>query len=747
MQTTLKNAIESLAAAFPTLRKRMTGFIVVLAACLAGQITDAQAVSYYVSLAGNDTNAGTSTAAPWKTISKVNTVDFNPGDKVFFRGGDTFAGSLYLDPTDAGTAASPVTLDSYGIGRAKISAGTDAGILVYNAAGISIKNLNFESPDRVANTMAGIYFYMDLPGGVKLNYINIDRVDTSGFNYGGIVIEGDHISMSGYSDVSITNVKAFNNVYYGILVSGYYNTTVGLTVYANTNVYIGNCRTYDNPGINGFSNHSGSGILLSQVDGGTIEKCIAYNNGTLSDFPGGGPVGIWAAAANNVLLQFNESHHNKSALAGTDGGGFDLDGGVTNSTLQYNYSHDNDGAGYLIYDYSGAPYKFGKNTIRYNISQNDGLNPKFGGIYVGGTNDYGPVEIYNNTLYVTPGPRGSQIGFQNTGMTGVHFRNNIVIANGGSRLVAGLTKTDFLMQKNDYWAVDGVYKMKWGSTTYTSYSAWQTASQQEKLNNVHIGLNVNPGLVSPGNGGTVDDPALLTTLTAYQFQSTSPLIDAGLDLNATFAINPGVRDFYAITTPQGAQYDLGAAEFSASAPIAASHYSFIAGSLVPTVVNSNFTAGNLARGSTFNSPATFTTDWVYAIGSQTPSTQASALAGSYFTVTLTPDAGVTYDLTSLTFDAAFYESTGASNTPYTTNYFVRSSRDNYATDIGSIMAEPGQNATAATVVFHAKTVTLSGAAFQNLTGPVTFRIYVFDSISSALRLSALDNLRVNAVVW
>lgn len=35
-------------------------------------------------------------------------------------------------------------------------------------------------------------------------------------------------------------------------------------------------------------------------------------------------------------------------------GGFDLDRGVTNSVMQYNCSYDNDGAGYLIYQYEGA---------------------------------------------------------------------------------------------------------------------------------------------------------------------------------------------------------------------------------------------------------------------------------------------------------------------------------------------------------------------------------------------------------
>jgi len=39
--------------------------------------------------------------------------------------------------------------------------------------------------------------------------------------------------------------------------------------------------------------------------------------------------------------------------------------------MQYNYSHDNDGAGYGIYEYVGAP-PWSNNIVRFNISQNDG---------------------------------------------------------------------------------------------------------------------------------------------------------------------------------------------------------------------------------------------------------------------------------------------------------------------------------------------------------------------------------------
>src|SRR4051812_18955482 len=43
--------------------------------------------TYYVSPGGNDSFAGTSSATPWKTIVKANSVDLNPGDQLLSQGG------------------------------------------------------------------------------------------------------------------------------------------------------------------------------------------------------------------------------------------------------------------------------------------------------------------------------------------------------------------------------------------------------------------------------------------------------------------------------------------------------------------------------------------------------------------------------------------------------------------------------------------------------------------------------------
>ena len=119
------------------------------------------------------------------------------------------------------------------------------------------------------------------------------------------------------------------------------------------NIYVGYCLAENNPGDPTIlTNHSGNGIVIGRVSKALIEYCEARYNGWDMPRKGNGPVGIWTWHADQVIIQFCVSHHNRST--GVDGGGFDFDGGVTNSILQYNYSHDNHGSGYLICQYDGA---------------------------------------------------------------------------------------------------------------------------------------------------------------------------------------------------------------------------------------------------------------------------------------------------------------------------------------------------------------------------------------------------------
>ncbi|MHC4720997.1 MAG: beta-glucosidase, partial [Planctomycetota bacterium] len=150
-----------------------------------------QGTDYYVSPSGNDNNTGTSQGDAWQTIGKVNGVSFGDGDSILFEGGQTFSGSLVFDDTDGGTVASPLTVSSYGTGRATISSGSNDGLLVLNRAAFGVSDLNFvgsglDDPDG-GN---GITFAVEIKGGLKLEYVRVDSVEVSGYRWIGIAING-----------------------------------------------------------------------------------------------------------------------------------------------------------------------------------------------------------------------------------------------------------------------------------------------------------------------------------------------------------------------------------------------------------------------------------------------------------------------------------------------------------------------------------------------------------------------------
>jgi len=70
--------------------------------------------NYYVSSSGNDSNSGTSTSSPWKTLSKLDSVNFKAGDTIHFKRGDKWTGKFKV--TESGNSNNPIRFTSYGNG-------------------------------------------------------------------------------------------------------------------------------------------------------------------------------------------------------------------------------------------------------------------------------------------------------------------------------------------------------------------------------------------------------------------------------------------------------------------------------------------------------------------------------------------------------------------------------------------------------------------------------------------------------
>ena len=502
------------------------------------------AATYYVSASGNDANDGMSPGLAWRTVNKVNSVNFAGGDRILFAAGQTFSGTLYFDASDKDTAANRILVSSYGTGRATINGGTVGGFMAYNVAGITINNLNFTGAGATVNRKDGISFFTDLPGGVKLAGITVSACDVSGFGNCGINIG----SWNGQTGYRVANVSVHHNLQAGL-------GTYAQLPNTHQNIYVGHVRAFNNPGNPNAGRNTGNGIVIGATVGAIVERCVAYNNGQNNFAPSEGPVGIWAYDSSNVTIQFNESYSNHTG-SGRDGGGFDLDINVKNSVLQYNYSHDNDGAGYLLcMDAANAG-----NVIRYNISQNDGRKNGYAGIQTYG--NINGAEIHNNTVYVTQTTGSPRAIYVAGGASNLHFRNNILYAVGGARLleVAG-GQNGIVFQGNSYYSLNGAFSIVYSGASYGTLDAFAKATSHEQSNGVRTGISTAPKLNNPGGGGTLNNADNLSTLSAYKLQSGSPLVDRGVNLSAA-GINAGPRDFYGGSTYQGNGNDIGAHETS-----------------------------------------------------------------------------------------------------------------------------------------------------------------------------------------
>ena len=303
-----------------------------------------------------------------------------------------------------------------------------------------------------------------------------------------------------------------------------------------------------------LKNHSGNGIVVGQLDGGLVEYCEAYNNGWDMPRKGNGPVGIWGWEAHRLTIQCCISHDNKTQKGAVDGGGFDFDGGMVDSILQYNLSYNNHGAGYLLCQYPGAS-TWKNNICRYNITINDALTNHESGIHFwNGQKDISDVLVYNNLIV------NGRHGVKSTGdVAGLVFRNNIFISDGDA--IAGpLKKLRF--EGNLYWSPKSAGLFRDGNTVFKTLDEWAKATGQETVGEKRVGQAADPKVNLPARPEDLPkDPQELAKLLFGRLLAGSPCLGAGLAVP-----DNGGRDLWGNAVPKDGPKNVGPCE---GAPVAA----------------------------------------------------------------------------------------------------------------------------------------------------------------------------------
>ena len=224
----------------PHVRSRMIAAAVALgtafaliapSSALAADATPAAAstgTTYYVSSThGDDGNAGTDQAHPWKTLDKVNAIatDLKPGDSVLLERGSTFQGQYLHIKDTSGTADAPITIADYGdtsaakpviaangvkgsqwyqnyrasVGNHKNKGTVSSTILLKDVSYITVKNLEITNDDPDVYDPIDTWKWTDTADsdGTKLDR-SADRMDRTGV--AGIAENGttmSHVTLEG----------------------------------------------------------------------------------------------------------------------------------------------------------------------------------------------------------------------------------------------------------------------------------------------------------------------------------------------------------------------------------------------------------------------------------------------------------------------------------------------------------------------------------------------------------------------
>lgn len=450
------------------------------------------ASTYYVDgERGNDSADGKSVEHAWKSLNKVSSTVFQPGDHILLESSSTW-NNQQLNLQGSGQKDNDIIVDIYAhtdkgpeftaSRRPVINAGGTYGSGTYKryvSGGVQIVNQEYwqirhleVTNTKELNNPEGYKKSADAQrvGILLLGYGQDRQLDSIQVceNYvhdvqseyylsaegdkrlkpvGGIIAlghwydpDGNQISPSGKTNTGFKNLTIDRNIVQRVGLEGI-RTKADLKS-GTFNKLFENVRITNNY----LEDIAGDAIVASEIASKGLVEGNVVVRASNADYGTQNYAAVWVMASSDVVLQYNEVYGSQYGY--NDGEAFDIDMQSTYVTYQYNYSHHNRG-GFLLLMSDQA-----NSTIRYNISANDGGgNRGTGKDLNGGGNPYTYKEqslfhywvkddsaanpnIYNNTFYVGDGISTSLYGEGNAGDnsgTIAHFYNNIVVKEGEGR--------------------------------------------------------------------------------------------------------------------------------------------------------------------------------------------------------------------------------------------------------------------------------------------------------------------------
>lgn len=403
---------------------------------------------YYVAADGDDSNSGTTKESPWKSVEKVNSMEFQPGDMILFQANGSWELTEPLYPKGSGTETDRIVIGAYGEGKKPSFSAkniqvewdfTDGSkryasdvLYLENQEYIEIRDLDIsnkpegytgQESDAQKNMRAdrrGIH----ITGGSNTEetalrgfwlhdlYVHDVVGEANGVSGTGwdpskrtagilfeIIVKGENglpvianpVDVTGYKptwfqDVLIEENVLIDNSFGGIIVKQLQQWGARDNSNDAPNYdYDGWYPNHDITIQDNYLDHDGSEYAADTIYLTCTRDSVIRRNVSC----GAGTSAIELYFTDRITVEHNEVYRARQKPTGADSNGIDPDKASTNALIQYNYIHEC-GDGILL-----CGFIYGSAVVRYNVIQ-DCSSSK---LYLNIHGDKGHNYVYNNIFY------------------------------------------------------------------------------------------------------------------------------------------------------------------------------------------------------------------------------------------------------------------------------------------------------------------------------------------------------------